>query len=125
MIQFRKNHPAVRHAQHPGQAAPEVNWHSTRAWRADWSPGSRVLAFHRIAQAGDGMDVVYVALNMHWESLDFELPGPPTAGGKWHVLANTALPSPDDICEAGRETPLADQAKVCVGGRSVVILVAR
>jgi glycogen operon protein len=127
MIQFRKEHPALRHPQHPGPWAPEVNWHGTRAWRTDWSPGSRVLAFHRIANAsaGDGMDVVYVAMNTHWESLDFELPGPPTAGGKWHVAANTAMPSPDDIYEPGREVPLSDQGKVCVCGRSVIILVAR
>jgi glycogen operon protein len=70
------------------------------------------------------MDVVYVAMNMHWESLDFELPGPPE-GGTWRVLANTALPSPEDICEGGREVPLTDQAKICIGGRSIVILVAR
>ena len=70
-------------------------------------------------------DVIYVALNMHWESLDFELPSPPTAATKWQVLANTALPSPDDICEPGRETPLTDQTKICVGGRSIVLLVAR
>jgi glycogen operon protein len=125
MIQFRKQHPAVRHAQHPGQGAPEVNWHGTRAWRADWSPGNRVVAFHRIAHAGDGMDVIYVALNMHWESLEFELPSPPTAGAKWHVLANTALPSPEDIYEPGREPPLTDQTKICVGGRSIMILIAR
>jgi glycogen operon protein len=125
MIQFRKQHPALRHSQHPGPGAPEVNWHGTRAWRADWSPGSRVLAFHRIAEAGDGTDVVYMAMNMHWEALGFELPSPPTAGARWHVAANTALASPDDICEAGRETPLTDQAKILVGGRSILILVAR
>jgi isoamylase len=67
--------------------------------------------------------VVYVAMNTHWESLDFELPSPPA--GKWHVAANTALLSPDDICEPGRETPLTDQAKICVGGRSIIILIAR
>jgi glycogen operon protein len=124
MIQLRKQHPALRHSQHPGPGAPEANWHGTRAWRADWSPGSRVLAFHRIASDGDGMDVVYVAMNMHWESLDFELPGPPE-GRTWRVVANTHLPSPDDICEAGREVPLSDQATICVGGRSVIVLVAR
>jgi isoamylase len=130
MIQFRKNHPAVRNAMHPGPGTPEINWHGTRAWRADWSPGSRVLAFHRIAmphddKSQDAMDVIYVALNMHWETLEFELPSPPTARQKWHVLANTALPSPDDICEAGRETPLTDRAKILVGGRSIMILIAR
>ena len=70
-------------------------------------------------------DVVYVALNMYWESLDFELPGPPMAEGKWYIRANTALPSPDDICEESREKVLTDQTKICVGGRSIIILVAR
>jgi glycogen operon protein len=125
MIQFRMQHPALRHSQHPGPGTPEANWHSTRAWRADWSPGSRVLAFHRIDNCGDKMDVVYVAMNSHWESLDFELPGTPTAGQKWYVAANTAMPSPDDIYESGKEVLLSDQGKVCLCGRSVMILVAR
>jgi glycogen operon protein len=120
----------VRHPSHPGPGAPEINWHGTRAWRADWSAGNRVLAFHRIAmpqeaRAQDGMDVIYVAMNMHWETLDFELPSPPTAGARWHVLANTALPSPDDVCEPGHERPHADQTKILVSGRSIMILVAR
>ena len=129
MIQFRREHPALRHSQHPGPGAPEVNWHGTRAWHTDWSPASRVLAFHRIANAAadanDALDTVYVAMNTHWESLDFELPGPPSAGAKWHVAANTAMPSPDDIYEPGREVLLSDQSKICVCGRSVIILVAR
>jgi glycogen operon protein len=123
MIQFRKRHPALRNALHPGPGAPEVNWHGTRAWRADWSPGNRVLAFHRIATSGDKMDAVYVAMNMHWESLDFELPSPPV--GQWHMAANTSMQSPDDVFEDHREEPLADQGKVCVGGRSIIILTAR
>src|SRR5207237_900718 len=82
MIQFRKEHPVLRHPEHPGPAAPEVNWHGTQAWRTDWSAGSRVLAFHSIADVDGRMDVIYAAINMHWESLDFELPVPP-ADGKW------------------------------------------
>ena len=60
-----------------------------------------------------------------WSGLDFELPGPPTAGVKWCVAANTAMPSPDDIDESGQEVLLSDQSKVCLCGRSVMILVAR
>ncbi len=69
------------------------------------------------------MDAVYVAMNMHWEALPFELPSPPV--GRWHIAANTSMQSPDDIFEGGREAPLADQARICVGGRSIVILTAR
>jgi isoamylase len=130
MIQFRKNHRSIRHPLHPGPGAPEINWHGTRAWRADWSPRNRILAFHRIAMpqdgtAQDGMDVIYVAMNMHWETLEFELPSPPTTRTRWHVLANTGLPSPDDICDPGREVPLTNQTKIRVEGRSILILVAR
>jgi hypothetical protein len=32
---------------------------------------------------------------------------------------------PNDICDEGREMPLTDQAKICVGGRSIVVLIAR
>jgi isoamylase len=71
------------------------------------------------------MDVVYVAMNMHWESLEFELPSRPTAERRWHIAANTTKQSPEDIYEEGREMPLTDQAKICVGGRSIVILIAR
>jgi hypothetical protein len=47
-----------------------------RAWRVDWSPDTRVPAFHRIANAKDGMGAVYVTMYMHWESLDFEFAKP-------------------------------------------------
>ncbi len=48
------------------------------------------------ANVGAKLESIYVAMNMHWEDLDFEPPAPPT-GMEWHVVANTAMPSPDDI----------------------------
>jgi glycogen operon protein len=83
-----------------------------------------VLAFHRAGPAADGPDVVYAALNMHWENLEFGLPQPPP-GLRWHVSVNTAMPSPEDVWEPGRDPVLDDQDKVWVGGRSIVVLVAR
>jgi len=123
LIQFRKQHPALRHPLHPGPGAPEVHWHGTRAGCPDTSAGSRVSAFHRVSNVGDGLDVVYVAMNMHWEGLDFALPGTPR--GQWRIFANTAMNPPEDICEPGNEPQLADQGKIHVGGRSITILVAR
>jgi isoamylase len=124
MIRFRKQHPVLRNASHPGPGAPEVNWHGTRPWCADWSGTSRVLAFQRLGPSGDGMDVVYVAMNMYWEPLEFGLPQPPQ-GRHWHRFADTSASSPQDICEPGTEPVLANQQQVQVGGRSVLILVAR
>jgi glycogen operon protein len=130
MIRFRHEHAILRHGDHPGQAgAPlhflEVIWHGTLPEKPDWSPGSRVLAFTLQGRTGDDpVDVIYVALNAYWEALAFGLPPPP--GGKhWHVAVNTAMPSPADIAEPGQEPPLAEQGRILVGGRSVVVLVPR
>jgi isoamylase len=124
LIRFRKQHPVLRHPRHPGPGAPDVVWHGVRAWNADWSSGSRVLAFQRTGPAAGGLDAVYVALNMHWENLDLELPSPPP-GLRWHVFANTSMAAPEDVWEPGQEPPLADQGKFLVGGRAVIVLVAR
>jgi glycogen operon protein len=130
MIQFRKLHPILSYPLHPGPAATEgrflnVSWHGTRPGCPDWSPGSRVLAFMAWGRDEDGPgDGLYVALNMYWESLDFEVP-PPPEGHRWHVFANTSMPSPEDLWEPGQEPPLMDPAKLPVAARSSVVLVAR
>ena len=69
-------------------------------------------------------DVVYCAMNMYWEPLEFALPSPPS-GQHWHVFTNTSLPTPQDIWEPEKEPPLIDQERIPVGGRSTVVLVAR
>jgi glycogen operon protein len=69
-------------------------------------------------------DVVYCAMNMYWEPLDFELPSPPS-GRRWHIFANTTMPTPDDVWNPGEEPPLSDQERLLVGGRSTIVLVAQ
>jgi glycogen operon protein len=68
--------------------------------------------------------MIFVAQNMYWDALPFELPGLPPEKG-WHVSTNTGMPSPEDIHPPGAEPRLADQKAFLVGGRSVVILVGR
>jgi glycogen operon protein len=71
-----------------------------------------------------GPDVVYVAMNMHWEPLAFELP-PPPPGQHWHVFANTAVPPPADIWEPGQEAPVPESREALLEGRAMLVLVAR
>jgi glycogen operon protein len=132
-IGFRHAHPVLRSRKHPtqqdeaGSGLADTSWHGTQAWRADWTPASRTLAFlldgpHAPGPAGD--ESIYVAMNMYWEALEFELPA--LADGRaWHVFANTSAPSPDDVWPPDSEPRLADQRRFLVGGRSVVILVRR
>ncbi len=131
MIAFRKAHRLLRAREHFGLSAAQADfiWHGLQAWNADWSPGSRTLAFVlRERQAGQGGNtdpVLYMALNAYWDALPFQLPELPI-NYRWHLFANTALASPYDIYEPGHEIPLEPyQDRFLVGGRAVVILVGR
>src|SRR5690606_34783965 len=118
LIAFRHAHPALRSAHHLtgtdylGSGFPDISWHGVRAWDPDHSGGSRTLAFllcGRHARRGRARDdMIYVAMNMHWEPHTFELPRlpPPLA---WHRFLDTSLAPPDEIVAPGEERPLADQ----------------
>jgi glycogen operon protein len=129
-IGFRKEHPLLRRREHPdgtdraGTGYPDVSWHGMRAWDADWSPGSRLLAMMHSGRRADGdVDHVYLAANAHWEGHAVELPALPP-GLRWHLFADTSAPAPGDVAVAGKEPPLVDQSSIAVGPRSVVVLVA-
>jgi isoamylase len=129
LIAFRRRHPALRQSRHAGPETSEgntplVTWHGTRAWLPDWAPHSRVLACMLCSSREDGRDVMYVAMNMYWEPLAFELPSPPP-GQRWHLFANTAVPPPADIWEPGQEPLLHEPREVQLEGRAILVLVAR
>ncbi|MCA9975993.1 MAG: hypothetical protein KC413_09600 [Anaerolineales bacterium] len=133
-IAFRKVHPILRsktHLRHKdfmGSGYPDISWHGVTAWQPDWSEHSHTLAVMLCGQHAQGGampdDYIYVAMNMHWESHLFELPSLP-GNRRWHVFANTSMPSPKDIMEPGEEVLLDEQVSFLVGARSVVILVGR
>jgi glycogen operon protein len=65
---------------------------------------------------------LHVMLNMHWESLEFELPAVP--GRRWFTAVDTAQTPPHDIADPGDEWPVT--GTMCtVEPRSVVVLVNR
>jgi glycogen operon protein len=133
-IAFRHAHPMLRNRDHltnrddRGSGYADITWHGTQAWQADWSSGSSVLAFLLNGQYAKGGstqdDFIYVAMNMYWDALPFQLPGLPP-GKRWHIFANTSAPSPQDSWEVGQEPLLEDQGSFLLGGRAVAILVGR
>ncbi|MFH0838741.1 MAG: glycogen debranching protein GlgX [Candidatus Omnitrophota bacterium] len=134
MIAFRNAHPVLRNKTHfqnkdyMGSGFADITWHGTRAWNADWSESSRVLAFMLCgshAKAGTVKDnSVYVAMNMHWEMHGFELPKLHD-WMSWYVFANTDAVPPQDIWEVDQEVELTNQSEFLVGPHSVVILVGK
>jgi len=134
MIAFRHAHPALRsrehfqHRDHVNSGYPDISWHTTQAWAPDWGTHVRTLAFMLCGKhALDGTapdDYIYVGMNMHWSSHNFQLPNLPR-GMRWHLFADTHQSSPNDICAPGEERPLRDQRLIPLEARSLVIAVGR
>lgn len=133
-IDFRNCHPVLRNSSHfqnrdyIGSGYADITWHGTQAWNVDWSNSSRTLAFMlcgKHAKEGTVEDnYIYVAMNMHWEAHEFELPGLPN-GMQWHVFVNTGCKPPEDSWEPSTEPRLENQFRIFIGDRSVVILVGK
>jgi glycogen operon protein len=133
IIAFRHAHPVLRGPDHLtgrtyGSGLSDITWHGTRAWSADWGGSSRVVAFMLNGRATfDGAvrdDDVYVAINMHWDTLEFQPPAAPE-GRQWHVAANTGAASGEDVWDIGSEPLLANQDSLWLGGRSIGVLVSK
>lgn len=135
IIAFRHQHPILRnryflsHSDYLGIGVPDISFHGTQPWQPNWSDGTaRTLAFMLNGDYARGGtvrdDTLYVAMNMFWDAVWFTVPELP-AGMRWHIAANTGVPSPHDIWDAGSEPLLDDQRGFLLGGRSVIILVGR
>lgn len=133
-IEFRKAHPVLRNKHHfqnrdyLGTGKPDITFHGTKAWQPDWSDNSRSFAYLLCGgHAKNGYmvdDDIYVAMNMYWEPLWFELPELGIKR-KWHVFLNTGAKEPLDIFDVSREPMLDNQDGILLGSRSVLVLVGR
>jgi len=114
MIAFRKAHPSIARSRF---WRDDVRWYG-QGRHVDFAPESRCFAYclHG-ARLGDGD--LYVLVNADASDRRFEIQegGP----GDWRRVVDTALPSPDDIAEPGRERVLAEMS-YRAAARSVVVL---
>src|SRR5690606_8121452 len=95
MIRVRRAHTVPRssrhftHSDYVGSGYPDISFHGTKAWNMDGSEYSRSFAFMLDGDhAKQGVikdSMIYVAMNMFWESLSFELPVL-SRDRKWHVF---------------------------------------
>jgi glycogen operon protein len=114
MIAFRKAHPSIARSRFWRE---DVRWYG-QGRHVDFSQESRSFAYclHG-GKLGDGD--LYVLVNADASDRRFEIQegGP----GDWRRVVDTALPSPDDIAEPGRERVLAEMS-YRAAARSVVVL---
>jgi isoamylase len=113
-----------RHRLSLNRLIQEANkaWHGIRLNQPDWSDHSRSVAF--AAEIRKEKLLFYLALNAHWEPLDFELPPLGKSGrARWHRWIDTAQRTPNDIVPWEKAPTLPGQT-YRVEARSVVVLYA-
>jgi glycogen operon protein len=114
MIAFRKAHPSIGRSRYWRE---DVQWYGTAAG-VDLSGDSRSLAyFLRGSRLGD--NDLYVLINACWEDLIFTIQEGRVE--EWRRVVDTSLPSPEDIAEPGKGSPLSSLQHV-VRARSIVVL---
>ncbi|ADL50859.1 glycogen debranching protein GlgX [Clostridium cellulovorans] len=127
MILFRRNNSALRRdsfftSEINERGLADITWHGTKVNSPGWNdPEARVLAFTIGAFEEDQPDI-HVMMNMYWETLEFEIPD--VQGRRWYRVVDTALPSPSDIIEKGKELLITD-GNFKVLPRSIVILISK
>lgn len=115
MIAFRKAHPSLGRSRFWRE---DVRWYGVDG-ATDLSPPSRTFAFFLSGASEQDQDL-YVMVNAWWEPLSFRIAEGPT--GSWRRVADTSLPSPDDILEPDSYATLPGD-RYTVGPRSVVLLI--
>ncbi len=99
-----------------------VEWHGVRLNAPDWSDHSHSLA--ATSRLLSHRFVLHVMINAYWEPLEFDIPLPDPRGGPWRRIIDTALDSPEDICEWA-DASVVRAATYAVEPRSIVLLLAR
>ena len=125
MIAFRKKHPNLRRERfftgEPNEhGVKDIEWHGRQLFTPDWhNPNCRMLAFTIWGLSHD--NDLHVILNMEKKGINFEIPS--LQGKRWLKVIDTALPSPMDIVEPGKEKVVP--RGVChVKKNSVVVLIS-
>jgi len=97
-----------------------ITMHGIKLNQPDWSHSSHSIAFTSVSFSGSV--AVHNMLNAYHEALEFELP-PLDNTFQWKRWIDTALGSPDDICN-WNDVSVIVKEKYLVQPHSVVILVA-
>ncbi len=95
-------------------------WHGVKLNQPDWSPVSHTLALSAELK-NEGLSL-HVILNAYWEALEFELPIVGNGTETWRRWIDTALDSPNDICEWNNAVPVPG-GTYRAAPRSVVVLI--
>ena len=123
MIQFRKDHPAIRKDLEPSYLGiPAMSTHGLTPDETNFSGDSHVVCvrFAGYNESTQKEDLVYLAVNSGWFPVTLTLPELPEHY-KWKVAVNTGDPK----CQFFHKNSMPTvESKIFLGERSVIIFVA-
>ena len=120
MIAFRMDHPAVRRDLEPSYIGfPSMSIHGLTPWEPDAPESDYVscVLFSGYDEENAREDLIYVAVNAHWNAAEMSLPDLPE-GYCWKIAVNTGDPKQQTFAE--KEMPYT-QKHLLLGERSVII----
>jgi len=126
LIRLRQSHPALRNGTQPSRCGlPAFSKHGIRAWYLDPAPDNRTVAvlFTGVDAVQDRDDIVYIAINAHWESVTVQVPRLP-GRLRWYQAVDTGLPPGEDIVEDPAQMKTIG-SMLTLMPRSVVVLTGR
>ena len=122
MIAFRMAHPAIRRDLEPSYIGfPSMSIHGLTPWEPDKRESDYVscVLFSGYDDENGLEDLVYVAVNTHWNTAEMTLPDLPEEYC-WKIAVNTGDPKQQTFAE--KEMPDA-QKHLLLGERSVIVFV--
>ncbi|MDO4273860.1 MAG: alpha-amylase family glycosyl hydrolase [Eubacteriales bacterium] len=127
MIQFRKDHPAIRGDMLPSAVGfPFISVHTEQPWQGEITEGSQYLG---VMFAGhdpdrDIDDIVYLALNVHWEEREITLPFLPE-GYRWQLYVNTYWEQSFDCTYCEKREPVYVSGTCWMKARTAAVFVVQ
>lgn len=105
LISFRKKHSILRRERF--FTNQDITWWGVDGQPNHWNKDFQFLAFTVFNK--ENKEDIYCAFNAQNSDLRVIIPAPHDHDKKWHVVANTANPSPEDIYNPGQEPLLEAQ----------------
>jgi len=131
MIRFRKEHPVLKRNSfftgipNNNYTYPDVVWHGITLNTPDWDVKSHCIACllnGDYANDDHRDNDIYMAFNASSEGKFFEIPDAPN-NKSWLLVLDTAMLSPNDIFEKGKEKQINDKVYY-VESRSTIVLIS-
>lgn len=125
MVEFRKNNNSLRRGEFYNGSINEIgladiSWHGCKLNQPGWEDSfSKALAF-TIGSFSPNQPDIHVMMNMHYESLEFEIPNGESI--LWKRFVDTSLTDGEDIC-SDKKKQQTIQEDYNVNPYSVVILI--